>query len=224
MPSLWPQKMNTSLVEAYLELTGNEDNSYCHNSGFLVPCPCHKQPCPPKHENRALWAHFVFLDFTEWPNAEQLSNLPWRQIGTVLKNWVVRMAAPKELADKNLPALKTLLKALTLGDVNLRHPQALQSSSKEKIFQGKDLPHLCFDEKWMVEYHDLSISVVIGTQHMWTTRWSQFSSRKRRIWEARTSWKKNKYGTTFCHSEKKTTHSYGTLHLPKEELCQMHSS
>lgn len=24
-------------------------------------------------------------------------------------------------------------------------------------------------------------------------------------------WKKNKYGTTFCHSEKKTTHSYGTL-------------
>lgn len=226
MPGLYPQKRNTSLVEAYLELTGIKDNCYCHNSGFLVPCPCHKQPCPPRHEDRALWTYinFVFWMLLNNPmlNSCQIYHVDREGLSSKMelsgwqhpRSWLTRTCLP----------LKTLLKALTLGNVNLTHPQALQCLSRRKSSKVKDLTHFCFDERWMVEYPDISISVEIGIQHVWSTRWSQFSSRKRRIWEARTSWKKNKYGTTFCHSEKKTTHSYGTLHLPKEEPCQMHSS
>lgn len=139
MPGLYPQKRNTSLVEAYLELTGIKDNCYCHNSGFLVPCPCHKQPCPPRHENRALWTYinFVFWMLLNNPmlNSCQIYHVDREGLSSKMelsgwqhpRSWLTRTCLP----------LKTLLKALTLGNVNLTHPQALQCPFKEKIFQGK---------------------------------------------------------------------------------------
>lgn len=71
------------------------------------------------------------------------------------------------------------------------------------------------DEEWLLEHLNIFISAVTGIQHVWSTRWKQFSSCKRSQ-EARISWIKNKYRMTFCHFEKKTVHSYGTLRLTRD--------
>lgn len=88
---------------------------------------------------------------------------------------------------------------------------------------SKDLTHFCFDERWMVEYPDISISVGTGIQHMWSTRWSQFSSHKRRIWEARTFGKRTNMEQLSATLKRKQLTAM-EHYLPKEEPCQMHSS
>lgn len=119
------------------------------------------------------------------------------------------IAAPDELADKNLPGTKDGAKwsdfrwCQLVIDTGPQIQGDVQCLFKKTIFQCKDTGRICFDKGWFVEHLNISISVVTGIQHTWSTRWSRFSSCKRRIREARISWIKNKCRTTFSATLKR---------------------